>query len=74
MAPATEDWEELVQEEWDIKAWRTRVSAIKDTIEIKTKGGGKTGAKRKRDADTRASKDDDENTGKKTNAKKERRA
>ena len=40
-APATKDWKELVQEVWDIKEWRTHVRKIKDTIEIKAKGGGK---------------------------------
>ena len=45
---------------------------IKDTIEMKAKGGGKTGVKRKRSESKRANKDNAEDADTKKNAKKKR--
>ena len=47
-APSTSSWEELVEKAKDEKGWRENVRRIKDTVEIKAKGGGKRGGKRKR--------------------------
>ena len=56
-----------------MKEWHTHVRVIKDKIVIKTKGGGKTGVKRKRNVGKRVKKDNARNAGKKTNAKKGRK-
>ena len=46
-APATDSWEELCAMAADVKEWRGRVRAIKDTMCITATKGGKSKCKKK---------------------------